>query len=325
MAVKNKKHHEAGQTFMQSVLAALPEEKRAAVLPLFQGDDVDGALEMAGAGFMRQEDFSRQSNELGEKTKEVENHWNRLNTWHAGKKTELEEVETLRTQVTELQAAAGAGGGNGGGPGVKPGDVKPAATMTRDELIATMGLDPAKIVTAEQLTEVVGNIERGMLSFYQQANPISIEHYQTFGEVLDVEAVFKHPQVQTIGFKAAYLDVHKDKFEAKAVKEAEAHDKEVGDAAVAEHIKDTAGSMGFPIPGRSMPSGITSPLDHLEASMKTPAPVAAAAGVAPGVVVPVTAPGPGHTNLADDGALVDKAVEQFLQRAQELGRPVARI
>jgi len=320
MAVKNQKHHDAGQTFMQSVLAALPEEKRAAVLPLFQGDDVDGALELAGAGFMRQEDYSRQSNELGEKTKEVENHWNKLNTWHAGKKTDLEEVDALRLKVTELQVAAGTGNGDGA---PKPGDVKPAAAMTRDELLTTIGLDPAKIVTADQLTEVVGNIERGMLSFYQQANPISIEHYQTFGEVLDVEAVFKHPQVQQIGFKAAYLDTHKDKFEAKALKEAEAHDKEVADAAVAEHIKENAGSMGFPIPGRSMPSGITSPLDNLEASMRTPA--APAAGTPPGVVAPVTAPGPGHTNLADDGALVDKAVEQFLQRAQELGRPVARI
>ena len=40
---------------------------------------------------------------------------------------------------------------------------------------------------------------------------------------------------------------------AKATKEAEAHDKEVAEAAVAEHIKENAGQ-GFPIPGRSMPS-----------------------------------------------------------------------
>ncbi len=322
MAVTNEKHHTAGQTFMQAVLAALPEEKRAQVLPLFQGEDVDGALELAGAGYMRQEDFSRQSNELGEKTREIENHWTRLNTWHAGKKGDLDEVEALRTQVTELQAAAGTPPGNGIPP--KSGDVKPAAKMTREELLQTLGLDPAKIVTAEQLQEVIGNVERGMLSFYQQANPISIEHYNTFGEVLDVEEVFKHPQVPTVGFKAAYLDVHQDKFEARAKKEAEAHDTEVAEKAVAEHIKETAGQ-GFPIPGRSMPSGVTSPLDHLEASMRTPAPSQLNPDGTPKPGVPVTAPGPGHTNLADDGALVDKAVEQFLARAQELGRPVARL
>ena len=137
--------------------------------------------------------------------------------------------------------------------------------------------------------------------------------------------MFKHPQVQTIGFKAAYLDVHKDKFEAKATKEAEAHDKEVAEKAVADHIKENAGN-SFPIPGRSMPSGITSPLDNLEASMRTPAPSQLNPdGTPKTAVTPNTAPGPGHTNLADDGALVDKAVEQFLARAQELGRPVARM
>jgi len=325
MAVKNEKHHKAGQTFMQGVLAALPEEKRAAAVALFQGEEVDTALEFAGEGSMLRADYSRGQNEMGAKETEIENHWSKLNSWYAGKKAGLDEVDALRAKVTELQAGHGTGNGDGDLP-PGAGDLsggKPAAKMTKDELLQTIGLDPSKIVTADQLTEVVGNIERGMLSFYQQANPISIEHYNTFGEVLDVEAVFKHPQVQTIGFKAAYLDTHKDKFEAKAVKEAEAHDKEVADKAVAEHIKENVGNQGFPIPGRSMPSGITSPLDNLEASLRTAKPAAPAAPAAG--VVPNTAPGPGHTNLADDGALVDLAVEQFLQRAQELGRPVARI
>lgn len=324
MAVKNEKHHKAGQSFMQGVLAALPEEKRAAAIAVFQGEEVDTALELAGEGAMLRADYSRGQNEMGAKETEIENHWSKLNTWYAGKKAGLDEVDALRSKVTELQAASGSGNGDGDlAPGSGDGmGGKPAAKMTKDELLATIGIDPSKIVTADQLAEVVGNVERGMLSFYQQANPLSIEHYNTFGEVLDIEAVFKHPQVQTIGFKAAYLDTHKDKFEAKAVKEAEAHDKEVADKAVAEHIKENAGQ-GFPIPGRSMPSGITSPLDNLEASLRTTKPVVAPA--APGTVVPNTAPGPGHTNLADDGALVDLAVEQFLQRAQELGRPVARI
>ena len=59
----------------------------------------------------------------------------------------------------------------------------------------------------------------------------------------------------------------------------------------------------------------------------TPAQPPAQAGaqpLAPGTI-PITAPGPGHTNLADDNALVDTAVEQFMAAAAKHGRSTARM
>lgn len=325
MAVTNEKHHTAGQTFMQAVLAKLPEAKRAQAAAIFTGEDVDPVIETLGEGAMLRGDYSKAHNELGTREAEIQTHWTRLNTWYAGKKGDLEKADALQAKINELEAA-GAGAGDGTGDGGPPaGDGKPngnAPPMTKDALLKTLGLDPTQMVTREQLAQAINTTERGMLAFYNEADPLAVEHFKTFGEVLDTSSVFGHPKIQELGFKACYLDLHKDKFETLATKQQEEHDKKIADAAVADYQKENAGA-GFPIPGRTMPSGHQSPLDALEASMRTPAPTQLNPDGTP--KVPDTAPGPGHTNLADDNAIVDRAVEQFLTRAQELGRPVARI
>jgi hypothetical protein len=323
MAVTNEKHHTAGQTFIQGVLAKLPEEKRAKALELFTGEDVDPAIETLGEGAMLRSDYSKSHNALGAREQEIQQHWTKLNTWYASKKQQLDQAETLQAELNTLKAQAGQSGA--GDPDGAPDPSRPAAAqggqtpVTRDQL-KTLGLDPDQIVTREQLAQALNTTERGMLAFYGEANPIGIEHYKTFGEVLDIGAVYQHPKIQELGFKACYLDLHKTQFAELAKAAQEKHDKDVAERAIADYQKETAGQQGFPIPGRAMPSSFTSPLDSLEASMRTPA--------QPASGQPSTAsaaPGPGHTNLADDNALVDRAVEQFLTRAQELGRPIARM
>jgi hypothetical protein len=324
MAITNQKHHTAGQTFMQAVLAKLPAEKQEQAKALFAGDDVDVAFEEAGAGALRQEDYSKGHDQMAAERQEIENHWKTLNTWYAGKKEQLDKTEALEAQLAAAGSSnAGAGNGNGDLPSLDDGDSTSSsrsAPPTREALLKTLGLDPSKIITADQLSEVTEGIERGMLSFYQEANPIGIEHYKTFGDVMDVAKVLAHPNIRQVGFKAAYADVYKEEFAAQAKAAQEAHDKQVGEEAVAEHLKHNTGN-NFPIPGRTMPSGMTSPLEALEASMRTQPQT----GQTTTQTQPNTAPGPGHSNLADDNAIVDKAVSQFLERAAELGRPVARV
>jgi hypothetical protein len=326
MAVTNEKHHTAGQTFMQAVLAKLPEEKRAKAAELFTGEDVDPVIETLGEGAMLRSDYSKKQNELGTAEGEIQAHWTRLNTWYASKKGELDQAEATKARLEELEASAGhgdgAGDGSGDGPpaGASKNGQTAAPPMTKEQMLKTLGLDPGTLVTRNDLANAINTTERGMLAFFNEADPLSVEHFKTFGEVLNTAEIFAHPKIQEIGFKAAYLEVHKEKFETLAQKEQEAHDKTVAEKAIADYQKEHAGQQGFPLPSR-MPSGHVSPLDTLEASMRTPAKPAGDGQQQPNA----TAPGPGHTNLADDNALVDTAVAQFLERAQELGRPVARL
>ncbi len=155
----------------------------------------DAGLTALGNGVLRREDHSREMNELaGLRTAaqtaeaEAKDLYESNKAWHTQKLADLQELDRLRKQVA-------------GNPDPNP-DPKS---------------DP-KLGTAESLAATLAEVERGAVGFITETNRLSMQHFQQFGEILDVEALLKDKRVQQIGIIGVYRDVHKPQIDARAEK-----------------------------------------------------------------------------------------------------------
>lgn len=162
----------------------------------------EAGLLALGNNVLRQDEFSRSMNELGSQrtaltTKEAEATalYESNKAWYEQKQAELQELEQLRAQV------AGNGGGNPN-PNPKPAEPK---YLTAEDLAAT---------------------ERGAVAFIAEANALTLQHFQQFGEILDIQTLLADKRVQQVGLRGIYAEKHKAQLDARAEKlKQEAEDK----------------------------------------------------------------------------------------------------
>lgn len=245
MAKKDAKT--AGSTFLAEVLAKLPTELQAQAKAAFEAAEASAAIEVLGEGVLRQADYGRAMTEVQAKETELETWHGQLNEWFGGVKEELVAARTKK-------------------PGTEPID-----PVTKQPVTST--IDPTKVVTKEQLEQVLGDTERGAVQFFSNLNALSLQHFKDFGEVLDTNALLTDKRLLKGELKLddVYKDAHKEKLTAKAQK-AEADQREAIRLEERTKLQKEMATTHHPYPvsGREGPST----LDAIEAARTGQAPVA---------------------------------------------------
>ncbi len=223
-----------GKAFLTELLAHVPEESRAAVQAAVEGSEQ--ALDTLGAAVLRQSDYSRKQDETAA--------WKQqLDDWYAQNKATLDAAARPTPPVTP--------------PATDPIQSPATATfLTREDF--------AKEIRAQQAQAVAAIVH---------TNQLSTKHFKTFGEVLDIEALMKDPQIEQIGLLGVYDKTFKPRYE-------EIRTKAENDRIEAEVQKRLADSrrlnpqLPYPVNGRE-----ASHLDVLEARNADGTPVATPSAV----------------------------------------------
>jgi hypothetical protein len=249
MAKRDKR--EAGKSFVESMLALLPENERANVQTILMRDAL---LDFAGEQHLRHDEFSRMSDELRKQTETVRKQgdanlayrteldtWkNDLSTWASGKKAEFDKVNTAR--------AAG---------DLLPDQVDLSGYMKADDVRQLV--DAAVRDTQEQGVSLIALTPQ-----------LSMRHYIEFKEPLNLFEVVKHARESGLRLDLAYEDYIKPRMEERRQKELDERIKAAREEGALEERKRQF-TQPYPI-STSEPST----LDGLKADFKKQNPVEAA-------------------------------------------------
>lgn len=215
---------DAGKSFLEQVLARVPDDRRAGLETAAAAILADEALLTGiGEGVLLRSDYSREMNRLQEiETKQTE--W-----WNANQ------------AVLEKARKAG----------ITPTSSEPA--LVPDD----PSLKPAAGVTLDDVNKLIEQREAGVVPFVGAVATLAIKHYQTFGEVLDTDAILRDATAKKITLDAAYQTAHGERLKTKAAEQENARiDKIVNDRLIEARRNERSR------PPDTMSGG--SPLDVLE-------------------------------------------------------------
>ncbi len=209
--------------YLAGVLAHVPETERG---------KAEAAIQALEEGGLRQADYSR----LAAEAKAAQDRFDALYAsnldWLETRKAGLEELDTLRGEVTELRK--------------RP---------------ATADL-PKDVLTAKDLDTRIGTLEREALGAITEFNTLSLQHYQQFGEVLDLNKLMADKRVQQIGLRGVYQDLYKEPIKAKADAAQAARDEAIREEGRKAERERIAGAQHpYPVSGNE-----PSALDAIEAA-----------------------------------------------------------
>jgi hypothetical protein len=206
-ADKKADRADAGREFITALVASFPEGDLRTTLTGMLTDDVladetlAGAVAFAGDGVLRKSEFSRTMDEtrtvLKTQTDANAVQKGRLDDWYATNQSKLASFDDMAAQVATLQAAAAAA------PAAGEQDLLQPAPLPE-------GFDPAQFVRVSDLEQRDLKQQQDFLGFHRISQRIGLQHFADFKEVFDEEQVLRHPNIQTIGFEAAYQDLFKD-------------------------------------------------------------------------------------------------------------------
>lgn len=233
---------DAGKAFLEGILSKItdPEEKAAAQRLLANqsvvteiGNGVVGQAEIdrqLQALRTQQTDLEAQTSALSEKE-------TKLDTWH----------QQLSGWGAENQELIALGKKAKAGTTVIP----PTTTTT-----------PPAGLTEEQFNQQIANERSAFVGFSLEQNQVQKRHFDTFGQMLDIEPLLRHPSIKDVGIKGVYELVHKDALAAKATELATAAENRIRADERAKVLASSA-TMPYPIQGSLTPG---SPLDSLKPS-----------------------------------------------------------
>lgn len=203
---------ERGKTYLQAVLAKVPEDKRAAVAALL---DVEDAVELVGDGLLMKADHSRAMAEAQQEAEKAKGWHGELNKWWVEKQ---DEITKLKVENEKLKLGGGTGGGAGAGGGGGEGGGAPIQTQAVD-----LSGYVKKEDVATEINKRVAQAEASVVPLVSVLSTITLKHFKDFDEVLDVNALIEHcNKTQTPIDKGGYESFAKEKIEAKALKAREA-------------------------------------------------------------------------------------------------------
>lgn len=218
--------------FLTGLLDLIPEDQRGKVTT---------ELEALENGQLRQEEFSRLSDQTAGEKARAQKLYDDNVAWFDAKKAELAELDSLKADIA-------------------------AGKLKRD------GADAARVaptaVTKEEFEQTMANTERGALGFIADATLLSVKHMAEFGEVLDIRELLADKRISQLGVQAIYADKFKDRIQKKASDAQAARDETLrkeGETRAREAMRTQVGP--YPVRGNE-----PSTLDNLELSKdKAPA------------------------------------------------------
>ncbi len=239
-----------GRDFFAQVAQHLPDDLRAGFETFIASGDQNAqhVLATLGDGTLRQDAFSREMDNLRQTKTALEKWRDDLAQWAKDVQNGVAPADPLAqpgsgTPVTGTPGAAGT----------------PANALTREEALALFNGE-------------MGRREVYFAKYVADATRLATQHFQQFGEVLDINQILAHPKLGELQLQGVYQELHKDKIAAKSAAEVAKEREELKRTLRAE-IDAERGAAGVPYP---IGDG-SSPLDHLgkDASQYTPEAAAA--------------------------------------------------
>ena len=216
---------DAGRSFLEQVLAKVPEADRPALTEHAQALlSAETVLAEFGNGVLRQDEFSRGMSN-------VQTELARLKTIEAQQKTWWDENQVLLEKGRKALA--------GGDPALEEDPPSRA---------------PSAGLTLAEVTKLLNEREAGVVPFVGAISRLAIKHLQTFGDVLDTEALTRTATSQGLNLEQAYAVQFKDELAGKAKAASEADfDKKYQERRAVElretrsRPPDSVGGMGSPL------------------------------------------------------------------------------
>lgn len=234
-----------GREFFSQVAQHLPDDLRAGFETFIQSGDQNAQQVLAtiGDGTLRQDAFSREMDALRETKTALERWRDDLAAW---------------ANAREADTAA-------------PAD--PLATPRATAATAAPGTGVSKDDVLSLFNQEMGRREIYFAKYVADATRLATQHFQQFGEVLDINQILAHPRLAELQLAGVYAELHKDKIAAKSAAE-QAKEREALKQTLREELLAEQG------PGTKVPYPIGeggSPLDHLGGDAAQYTPEAAAA------------------------------------------------
>lgn len=187
-----KTKRDSGAEVLTSVLQLIPEAQRGTIQETLSDPAIQAAVaDLLGDGVLRQQDYSRAMNELQEQQTAVKTWHESLKTWHAENAGKLQEYERLKAAGGRL-------------------DDDPPPTSTKL---------PDNVVTKDDFTKTLADRDAQWAGFFAVAQPLAFQHFQRFGEALDVNALMAEAQRTGKSFQAAYETHYAEKIQAYQVQQ----------------------------------------------------------------------------------------------------------
>lgn len=192
MAAKTRR--EAGQEFLDGILAKVPADQREAVAAAMR---VDAVLDDLGDGVLRQADYTRQTAELRVQRESLEK-------YYTDSKPVVDRAKQLLEQFPDGKV--------------------PDHLLNPDPTDPAPPIDPAKLKdeVQTQLLKRVEDSERGAAAFMAALTDLAQAHRDEFGERLNTQDLIKNPRVYEVGLDRAYDEVVAERRAAKRAADVEA-------------------------------------------------------------------------------------------------------
>ncbi len=221
MAITPEEKAQRAQAFLTGLVALVPEGPgRDQAQAIFASlGTAETAAEYVASHVLRQEDYSRSMNEGAEATTKKQGELDALVASLQGERGRLDEWWKVNEPVLKEAKLLKDAGKWPGSPTPTPvptvvDPLKPAPTPT-----------PVLVDANRPLTQA--DLDARLKQFGEEALPImsmipklSLEHFKTFEEVLDVDTLTKHPKLPELGLMGVYQEVYKEKLD-KIVADAE--------------------------------------------------------------------------------------------------------
>lgn len=231
---------EAGKAFLAGVLAKITNpDQRAQVEAAFNDAANADALVVVGAGALAQSDINRKYQELQDKETQLTEDYNNLNTWYATKKTDLEELETLRK------------GGKGNNP-------PPARTETPE-------IDPTKFIGRDEFGKLLMDEQLKAANYMGLMNALTLQHFQHFNEVIDTRELLADPRLGKLTADGSRVYGLKDAYDTKYHDKIAEREKRLSDESINKQVEERVAERMKTAPRAEFPlKGSPSALDLLE-------------------------------------------------------------
>lgn len=222
---------ESGKSFADQILAKLPENLRDQAKTVFTAAEASDALTLLGDGVLARSDYSKQLDDLREKQKTLNEDYTNLTAWYDKQKTTLARAAELEAENARLRGRSA------------DDDDDPFAARRRPDPAAVPG------ITEDVLLKTLEDRERAAARYLNATTKLATEHLQTFGEVLDLDAVTAHAEKTRTPLGAAYQDLFRERLAEKSKAAEDARINKEVETRLAAKLAERQSTPPYPIRG----------------------------------------------------------------------------
>lgn len=237
---------DSGKSFVEQVLAKLPENLRESAKAAFAAPEAAEALTLVGDGVLARGDYSKHMDAMREQQATLTEDYEKLTAWYEPRKAVLDKYPSLDAIESELTKARGTVD-----PPLRRTEEKPMPFASKEDF-------------EKYLAERDQARDQGYAGVLAYTTTLTAKHLRDFNEVLDMGDLVQHATKNRKSLADAYQEKYGDKIKAKADAEEQARIDKLVAEKLAEARKQDA---QHPFPLRNASPSV---LDVLESKDHKP-------------------------------------------------------